>query len=106
MHDRFLLLKPPTGSDLPGALGPRQLDAGVPDVGTGLCEAKEDFYAIWDLADRQADKEAYGAWVRRLPEDRAPTFHELTRAMENWENEIFAYFDHPSPTPTLSRSTT
>jgi hypothetical protein len=36
-----------------------------------------------------------GTWVRDLPQELAPAFHELTTAMRNWENEIFAYFDYP-----------
>ena len=58
-------------------------------------EAKEDFYGLWDLADRQAAKEAYGAWTRQLPRDLEPAFRELTTAMATWETAIFAYFDHP-----------
>ena len=58
-------------------------------------DAKERFYALWDLSDRQVAKEAYGTWVRELPRELAPAFHELTTAMRNWETEIFAYFDHP-----------
>jgi transposase len=58
-------------------------------------EAKERFYVLWELSDRQVAKEAYGTWARELPQELVPAFHELTTAMGNWENEIFAYFDHP-----------
>ena len=58
-------------------------------------EAKERFYALWNLPDRQGAKEAYGTWSRELPQELAPAFHELTTAMGNWESEVFAYFEHP-----------
>lgn len=58
-------------------------------------EAKEAFYVLWELPDRQTAKEAYGAWRRNLSRELGPAFRELTTAMENWESEIFAYFEHP-----------
>jgi Transposase len=38
---------------------------------------------------------AAAAWRRELPYDLEPAFQDLTTALEHWENEVFAYFDHP-----------
>jgi transposase len=94
MHERFLLLK--RRQDLT-AQEQWLLDswtAWFPTLAWAY-EAKERFYALWDLSDRQLAKEAYGTWARELPRELAAAFHELTTAMQNWEQEIFAYFDHP-----------
>jgi transposase len=94
MHDRFLLLK-------------RQRDLTPQEqwilegwalsfpLLAGAYAAKEAFYALWEVPDRQAAKEAYGAWRRELPRELEPAFQDLTTALEHWENEVFAYFDHP-----------
>jgi transposase len=94
MHDRFILLK--RGRDL----APQEqwiLESWMlefPMLARAYAQ-KEAFYAIWELPDRQAAKEAYGAWLRALPGELEPAFRDLTTAMANWEPEVFAYFDHP-----------
>jgi transposase len=56
--------------------------------------AKEAFINIWDSGDRLEAEYLYEQWKARLDEEIAPAFVDLTRAMENWHDEIFAYFEH------------
>jgi transposase len=80
MHDRFILLK--RGRDL----APQEqwiLESWMlefPMLARAYAQ-KEAFYAIWELPDRQAAKEAYGAWLRALPGELEPAFRDLTTAM-------------------------
>ncbi len=55
--------------------------------------AKEGFRAVWQTESIDQAKAAYDKWAAELPEDIKPAFHDLTRAMGNWREEIFAYFD-------------
>jgi hypothetical protein len=34
------------------------------------------------------------AWTHELPRNLEPAFHKVVTAMGNWDNQIFAYFDH------------
>jgi transposase len=57
-------------------------------------ERKESFYAIYDAIDRGTAIQLYTAWKRDMPKQLVPFFQPLLTAMENWTDEIFAYFDH------------
>lgn len=57
---------------------------------------KEGFFSIWDNHKTRAGAEAaYEDWLARVPPERAADFKPITRAMANWRDEVFAYFDHP-----------
>jgi transposase len=56
--------------------------------------AKEAFINIWNSGDRVEAEYLYSKWKDSLDEEIAPAFAELTRAMENWHDEIFTYFDY------------
>jgi transposase len=94
MHDRFLLLKRRRDLTPQEQWVLESWTLGFPTLAQAY-QAKEDFYGMWDLADRQVAKEAYGAWTRQLPRDLEPAFRELTTAMSNWDTEILAHVDHP-----------
>ncbi len=55
-------------------------------------QAKEAFRRIWKCNDAAEAKERYAAWLRELHPDVLPAFDPLKTAMENWRDEIFAYF--------------
>jgi transposase len=55
---------------------------------------KETFYDLWDIPDRRLAVELYQEWRAQVPPALAPAFSELTTAIENWNQEIFAYFDY------------
>ncbi len=56
---------------------------------------KESFMAIWDQGDRASAEKVFDAWLSELPPHMVDDFKALTRAMENWREEIFSYFDNP-----------
>lgn len=37
----------------------------------------------------------YQYWLSGIPEELLPYFESLTKAMTNWEKEIFSYFNIP-----------
>jgi hypothetical protein len=62
-------------------------------------ELKESFYDIFDNSpDRRVARQEYDAWLKRLTPETQRYFEPLTKAMENWSEEIFSYFDlMPNP---------
>jgi len=95
MHDRHVLLKRERD------LSDRQrliLDlwrANHPTLARAH-ELKEELFGIWDAADgREAAERSYETWKGKLG-DVAPAFADLTRAIDNWREEVFAYFDTPA----------
>lgn len=56
---------------------------------------KEEFLAIWDNGNRASAELAFQAWLGRLTPELRPDFKDLTTAMSNWHEEVFAYFDNP-----------
>lgn len=59
-------------------------------------DLKEWFYNIWDSRDRQEAEERYDAWVKSIPAEFESTWAFVLKAVGNWREEIFAYFDHPN----------
>lgn len=57
-------------------------------------ELKETFFDIYRCQTRQEALLAYGAWRQNIPAESTEAFRPLTTAVENWKEEIFAYFDH------------
>jgi transposase len=55
---------------------------------------KEEFFDIWNAPDRNQAHNLYQVWPNRLPTELASAFHPLLTAMENWNQEIMAFFDH------------
>jgi hypothetical protein len=72
-HDRFLLSKRRRDLTPQEQWVLESWTLGFPTLAQAY-QAKEDFYGLWDLAHRQAAKEAYGAWTRELPRDLQPAF--------------------------------
>lgn len=56
---------------------------------------KEGFLAIWDHTTRADAEVACAQWLDAIPTELAPTFKDLTTAVKNWHEEIFAYFEQP-----------
>ena len=55
---------------------------------------KERLFEIYDMPKRMAIK-AFDGYPLTVPLSLKKDFHELTRAMKNWRQEILNYFDHP-----------
>ena len=57
--------------------------------------AKEAFFEIWDVARTSDEAKAiYDQWEAELPEAVREAFIPITRALGNWREEIFCYFDN------------
>lgn len=58
-------------------------------------ELKEDFYFIWDTSDPFEAKDRYIRWRQRcVSSNSKDAYKDLVRAVDNWQDEIFNYFEH------------
>ncbi len=92
--ERFLLLK--RQHDL-GADAMEQLLAWFerfPLLGEAHA-LKEGFLSIWDQKTRLGAEAACERWLGNIAPEMAPVFKDLSTAVRNWHEEIFAYFDQP-----------
>lgn len=92
MHDRFALLKRPKNLS-----AHEQLVLGhwltYPLMKLAY-ELKEEFYNLFDNSTcRQAAEHEYERWLKRITHEIKPYFEPIKRAVENWYEEIFSYFD-------------
>ncbi len=59
-----------------------------------LYDAKERFYDIWEQNySRKEAEQAYQSWKHSIPQGVGGFFADLDRAIGNWQNEVFNYFD-------------
>ncbi|MFM9281190.1 ISL3 family transposase [Paenibacillus jiagnxiensis] len=96
MHDRFILLK--RHNELT-EMDKITLDLWMnnhPSLGIGY-NLKESFFDLWDCDSRQTAYLKYHDWKAQIPNELQMAFEPLTKAMDYWEEEIFAYFDHRVP---------
>ena len=57
-------------------------------------ELKEEFYLIWDTDDLEQAKDRYRYWRQCcLCSNSKNAYKDLLRAVDNWQDEIFNYFD-------------
>ncbi len=56
-------------------------------------QLKEQFFRIYDEKTPEAAREAFKRWRVDLPLTCHGQFQELTNMVQNWETEIFNYFD-------------
>lgn len=56
-------------------------------------ELKEQFFSIYDSKSAEEAREAFKQWRVDLPLTCHYQFRELTKMVENWNEEIFNYFD-------------
>ncbi|WP_081890322.1 ISL3 family transposase [Paenibacillus tyrfis] len=93
MHDRFIL--PKRHKELT-EMEKITLDLWIenyPSLGIAY-ELKESFFDIWESDTRQKAFLQYYLWKSKIPKELQSAFEPLTKAVANWEKEIFAYFDH------------
>lgn len=92
--ERFLLLK--RQHDLKGTDMERALEwfRQFPQLGEAHA-LKEGFLSIWDHKSRPEAETACATWLGNIPLELAATFKDLTTAVHNWHDEIFAYFEQP-----------
>ena len=92
-HDRFILLRREADLRPDQKLILETWLANYPQLKAAYT-LKESFYAIWDNHNRADAIKAYAEWQKQVTEDVQPAFKPLLTAMNNWNTEIFAYFDY------------
>lgn len=55
---------------------------------------KEGFYDLYDAKTETEARTLYAAWLDRLTVEMRLEFKDLTTMMDNWEQEVFAFFTH------------
>ncbi|GMX64914.1 hypothetical protein Elgi_41830 [Paenibacillus elgii] len=93
MHDRFILLKRHKELKEMERITLELWTKNHPSLGIAY-ELKESFFALWDSDSRQKAYLKYHDWKAKIPKELHTAFAPLTKAITNWEEEIFAYFDH------------
>ncbi len=93
MHDRFILLKRHKELTEMDKITLDLWTKNHPSLGTAY-DLKESYFDIWESDTRQKAFLKYHDWKSKIPKELQSAFEPLTKAMANWETEIFAYFDH------------
>jgi transposase len=96
-RSRFLLLKRARNLKKHEEPVLKEWKAQYPEIGAAY-DLKEELFDLWELRDRAEAERRYADWAHRVrthPTDLQPAFRELLRAVDNWREEIFNYFDHP-----------
>jgi transposase len=57
--------------------------------------AKETFYDIWDVRPRADAEAAFDRWAASIPGCIEVEFRPIAQMVQNWREEIFAFFDYP-----------
>jgi transposase len=97
MHDRFVLLKRPKSLDTHERL---VLEHWLTfPLMRQTYELKESFYDLFDSGvTRQVAELEYASWTKGITPEIRHYFEPLIRAIDNWHEEIFSYFDlQPNP---------
>jgi transposase len=103
MHDRFVLLKRERDLNDRERLMLSGWTANYPELGEAY-RLKEAFYGVYEgMGTRNQALARYAAWHRSVIPEVHDSFADLIRAFTNWQPQILAYFDLPSPTPTPNR---
>src|SRR5690625_174157 len=58
-------------------------------------ELKEQFFDIYEAESINNAYKLYQNWLSNVPKELMTYFEDLIKAMNNWEEEIFNYFDSP-----------
>ncbi len=94
LHDRFILLKREHDLTVQEQLILETWTKNYETLGDAY-RLKETFYSIWDCKKRDSAIKKYQEWREQIPDTLRLAFDPLLKAMDHWETEIFAYFDHP-----------
>jgi transposase len=93
MHDRFLLLRRRSDLQEKDVLILETWTKNFPVLGQAY-ELKESFYGIWDAATKDEAYKRYITWQEGITSDVSDAFTPIALTIEEWGDEIFAYFDH------------
>jgi transposase len=93
MHDRFVLLKRQKDLTAREQLLQSTWFANFQDL-EQVYKLKEQFFNIWEAKDKSEALALFNGWKQSIPQNLLVAYHPLITATENWQEEIFAYFDH------------
>lgn len=94
MHDRFVLLTRRRDLRMDQQLILEAWTAEFPRLKAAY-DLKESFFDMWSIPNEADVRALYDCWERSIPDDLRPAFSDLTRAVRNWSDPIFAYFRVP-----------
>jgi transposase len=94
MHDRFLLLKRESELEPFERVSLESWTKNFPALGEAY-QAKEKFFRFYDAMSIPEAQALYSQWEKGLSPAIREAFTPLVTAVDNWETEIMAYFDHP-----------
>ncbi len=92
MHDKYILLHRKKDLSASQLLILEAWTLNLPELGAAY-ELKEAYFDLWASSSRQAAISAYQEWRKCIPTHLEEDFKPLLTAMENWETEIFNYFE-------------
>lgn len=92
-NDRFILLKRHSKLDIHDDLILQAWTGQYKQLGQAYW-LKERFFDLWDTDNKELALQRYKEWKKDIPCELVYAFEPLTKAMSNWEREIFSYFDH------------
>lgn len=93
MHDRFILLRRRSELQPKDQLILEAWTKNFPVLGKAY-EMKESFYEIWDAQSKDEAFDRLFAWQDQITPELSDAFTPVALTMEEWGDEIFAYFDH------------
>jgi len=91
--DRFAMLRRKDKQTAKDKLTMEIWFSAYPEMRTAY-ELKERFYEIFDMDKRNEAKKEYEGWLKSIPTPLEKWFKDLVKAVENWNGEIFNYFDY------------
>jgi transposase len=93
MHDRFVLLRRRSELQEKDVLILESWTKTFPVLGRAY-ELKEAFYEVWEAPNKYQAYERYLAWQEQITPEVADAFIPIALTIEEWGDELFAYFDH------------
>jgi len=93
-NDRFLLLKRKHALIDKESFMVSYWENNYPNLAK-MYYLKEQFFEIYDAKTKEDAYDRYAKFEAKLTQDVKPYWTALVRAVGNWHNEIFAYFDYP-----------
>jgi len=94
MHDRFVLLKRNKDLKPHERIFLEVWSNQYPELGVAY-ELKESLFELWNSdINKQTARKKYDEWISKIPDSITYAFEPLLKAISNWNNEVFAYFDH------------
>lgn len=95
MRDRYVLLtRSKDLTDFDDQIKLQVWTQNFPLLGQAY-ELKEQFFDIYEAESINDAYKLYQDWVSNVPKELMAYFEDLIKAMSNWEEEIFNYFNSP-----------